>query len=302
MRGAIEGGGEGWILFDPRVKYTREALQPAVPSPPIGDGATGFRVVSDPTPHLVDPDGHRFFVVGVNYEGYFDRAWRVWDDDTFDLALIEKDFEQVGFNVLRLFVQTSLERDIRAGVFDKLDQVLELAAHHGLNVLLTLNDDHSRNLADSGEIAAAIASRYRDDPTILGYDLENEPKLYNLLVAEYPEGYPAPVQSPALVEHYGERVSRDEVEELRQERKVPSFLDDDMAYYYANALRIFLEFDTAVSEWTGRTGQTLADYERDDCRLDRRPTRSYARRRSPRADYRRLGLDAFRRYARQRSP
>jgi LysM repeat protein len=265
MRGAIEGGGEGWILFDPRVKYTREALQPAVPSPPIGDGATGFRVVSDPTPHLVDPDGHKFFVVGVNYEGYFDRAWRVWDDDTFDLALIEKDFEkarQVGFNVLRLFVQTSLERDIRAGVFDKLDQVLELAAHHGLNVLLTLNDDHSRNLADSGEIAAAIASRYRDDPTILGYDLENEPKLYNLLVAEYPEGYPAPVQSPALVEHYGERVSRDEVEKLRQERKVPSFLDDEMAYCYANALRIFLEFDTAVREWTGRTGQTLADYIR----------------------------------------
>ncbi len=29
MRGAIEGGAEGWMLWDPRVKYTRDALKPA---------------------------------------------------------------------------------------------------------------------------------------------------------------------------------------------------------------------------------------------------------------------------------
>jgi LysM repeat protein len=266
MRGAIEGGAEGWMLFDPRVKYTREALREAVPDLPPGDGGddmTGFRVVSDPSPHLVDPDGEKFFVTGVNYEGYFDRAWRLWNDDTFDLALIEKDFRkarQVGFNTLRLFVQTALERDIRAGIFDKLDRVLELAAHHRLVVLLTLNDDHSRNLSDSGQIGGAIAGRYRDHPAILGYDLENEPKLYHLLVAEYPDAYPAPVQSNALVERYGEWVGRDEIDELREQRRVPAFLDDDMAYYYANALQIFLEFDAAANEWRQQNGQTLVDY------------------------------------------
>ncbi|GAB4526986.1 MAG: hypothetical protein Kow0063_01820 [Anaerolineae bacterium] len=265
MRGALDAGAEGWILFDPRVKYTREALETAPPGPPGNGDSSGFRVVPDPTPHLVDAQDKKFFVVGVNYEGYFDRAWRMWDDATFDLALIEKDFgkaRQVGFNTLRLFVQTPLERDIRAGIFDKLDHVLDLAAHHQLAVLLTLNDDHSRNLLDSGNIAAAIAGRYQNHPAILGYDLENEPKLYNLLVAEYPPSNPAPVQSPALIEHYGERVSRIEVEELRRARKIPSFLDDDMAYYYANALRIFLEFDAAANQWARRTGQTLADYIR----------------------------------------
>jgi nucleoid-associated protein YgaU len=265
MRGALEGGAEGWILFDPRVQYTRQALKPAAPPPPPdgGNDMSHFRVVADPTPHLVDPRGAKFFALGVNYEGYFDRAWRVWDDDKFDLGLIEKDFRkarQVGFNALRLFVQSSLERNIRAGIFDKLDRALELAHAQQLYVLLTLNDDHSRNLSDSAQIASAIAGRYRDHPAMLGYDLENEPKLYHLLVAQYPAAYPAPVQSPALVEHYGERASRAEVEELRRQGRVPAFLDDQMAYYYANALRLFLEFDAAAGEWSRRTGQTLADY------------------------------------------
>ncbi len=263
MRGAVDGGAEGWLLFDPRVQYTRDALEAAVPPSDGGDDMPGFHVVTDPLPHLADPDGNEFFVVGVNYEGYFDRAWRLWNDDTFDLALIEKDFRkarQIGCNTLRMFVQTALERDIRAGIFDKLDRVLDLAAYHGLVVILTLNDDHSRNLSDAAQIAAAIAEHYRDHPAVLGYDLENEPKLYHLLVAQYPDGYPAPVQSRALVEYYGEWVSRDEIAELRQQRRVPSFLDDEMAYYYANALQVFLEFDAAANQWRQQSGQTLADY------------------------------------------
>ncbi len=35
MRGAMEGGAEGWMLWDPRVKYTREALKPAEEAPAI---------------------------------------------------------------------------------------------------------------------------------------------------------------------------------------------------------------------------------------------------------------------------
>jgi LysM repeat protein len=166
----------------------------------------------------------------------------------------------VGFNTLRLFVQTPLERDIRSGNFDKLDWVLELASRQNLYVLLALNDEHSPDLADTGQINTTIAEHYRDHPAILGYDLENEPKLYHLLVAQYPEGYSAPVQSTALIEHYGERVGRAEIEELRQQRRIPSFLDDDMAYYYANALQFFLEFDAAFNDWHRQTGNTLVDY------------------------------------------
>jgi hypothetical protein len=28
---------------------------------------------------LVDPAGEKFFILGVNYEGYHDRAWQMWE-------------------------------------------------------------------------------------------------------------------------------------------------------------------------------------------------------------------------------
>jgi LysM repeat protein/peptidoglycan/xylan/chitin deacetylase (PgdA/CDA1 family) len=222
-----------------------------------------FSVDAEPSPYLVGPDGKEFFIVGVNYEGYDDRAWHMWAEDKFDLALIEKDFRkahQVGFNTVRLFVQTPLEQDIRGGNFDRLDWVLELANRYKLAVLLALNDDHSANLPDNGKINAAIAGHYRGHPAILGYDLENEPKLYHLLVARYADSQPAPVQSTALIDHYGERVNRAEIEQMRRERRIPGSLDDEMAYYYANALQFFLEFNAAFNEWHGQTGQMVVDY------------------------------------------
>ena len=80
---------------------------------------------------LIGPAGETFFVLGVNYEGYYDRAWQMWEEETFDLALIERDFrkaKEVGFNTVRLFVQQALALEIQSGNFDKLDWVLELAS------------------------------------------------------------------------------------------------------------------------------------------------------------------------------
>ncbi|MBN1991158.1 MAG: LysM peptidoglycan-binding domain-containing protein [Anaerolineae bacterium] len=225
--------------------------------------AAAFHVDPHPWPRLIGPDGQPFFIVGVNYEGYFDRAWHMWDEDKYDLALIEKDFRkarQVGFNALRLFVQTPLEKELAAGNFDRLDLVLELAQRHKLAVLLALNDDHSGHLTRNGELNAAIAGHYRGHPALLGYDLENEPKLYHLLVARYADDQPAPVQSPALTDHYGERVSRAGVEQMRQEGRIPASLSGDMAYYYANALQFFLEFNEAYNEWQRQTGQMVTEF------------------------------------------
>ena len=64
----------------------------------------------------------------------------------------------------------------------------------------------------------------------------------------------------ALVDHYGEQVSRDEVKRRQQEHRIPGHLDDDTAYYYANALELFIAFDRAFNEWHGQTGGTIVDY------------------------------------------
>ena len=213
--------------------------------------------------HLVNPQGEPFFIFGVNYNGYFDRAWRMWADDLYDSALIARDFlkaQNSGFNVIRLFVQEALLRDIRRDDFTKLDETLSLAQDHHLLVLLTLNDSHSLDIARTAEIDAKIAARYKDVSTILGYDLENEPVFYTLAAAIYPENQVAPIQTSRLVDHYGERVSRAEAIDMQQQRRIPGHLAADQAYYYINGLRLFLEYDRAIGDFARAGKGTIVDF------------------------------------------
>lgn len=221
-----------------------------------------FKVAAD-NRRLLDAQGQPFFALGVNYSGYFDRAWKMWERDLFDPELIARDFRKAqnsGFNSIRLFVHTALEQDIRRGDFEKLDHTLSLAQDYGLRVMLTFNDSHSVNLPRVADVDAKIAARYKDVPTIFAYDLQNEPVFYNLVAAMYPSGYPSPVQTMQLVSHYGERVSRAETTQLQQQRKIPTFLDADTAYYYINALRLFLEYDRAMNYYVNSGKGTIVDF------------------------------------------
>jgi hypothetical protein len=214
--------------------------------------------------HLVDSHGYPFFALGINYAGYFDRAWRMWENDLFDPDLIARDFrkaQEAGFNCVRLFVHVALEQDLRRNNFAKLDQTLSLAQDHQLKVMLAFNDAHGLNLGRVGDLDARIAERYKDVPTVFAYDLENEPVFYNLVAAIYPDGYLPPVQTSQLVDHYGVRVSRQEALELQQKRQIPPHLDADTAFYYINALRLFLEYDQAANHFINQgKGKTLVDF------------------------------------------
>ena len=213
--------------------------------------------------HFVNHKGQSFFALGVNYAGYFDRAWKMWEPDLFDPVLIERDFHKIqnsGFNAVRLFAHTALLNQISQDDFARLDQTLSIAQDHKLAVLLTLNDAHQLNLARVSELDAKITKRYKDVPTVFAYDLENEPVFYNLVAAIYPEAYPAPIQTGQLIDHYGERVSRAEAADLQSQRRIPAHLKADQAYYYINGLRLFLEYDAVVNQFTGQGKGTLVDF------------------------------------------
>lgn len=213
--------------------------------------------------YLLDPDGKPFFVLGVDYQGYFDRAWHMWQDSLFDLDLIARDLRKAkssGFNAIRVFVQHPLADDIRSGNFDKLDRLLSEAEQVGLAVLLGLNDIRSLDLVAVAEMDALIAGHLRDSPVLLGYELESRPVFYNLAAARYPEGIHAPLQTDALIQHYGERVSRSQAGQRQQAGHIPSHLSPDLAYYYANALQLFLEFDRAATDWSKRENGNLLHY------------------------------------------
>ncbi len=222
-----------------------------------------FVHISPDKRYLNTPDGRPFFILGANYEGYFDRAWRMWDDNKFDPDLIALDFgkmAEAGLNTVRLFVQPALEKDVRANNFSKLDRVLQLAADHKLLALLTFNDSHSLNLNTAARLDAKIAARYKDDPVILAWDLENEPVFYNFAAAVYPREHPAPLQTSALVDHYGAIVSQSEAIELQRQRRIPAHLSPALAFYYINALRLFIRFNTDALNWARQQGKTLVDY------------------------------------------
>ena len=213
--------------------------------------------------HLVNRDGQPFFALGVNYAGYFDRAWKMWEPALFDPNLIGRDFQkaqQSGFNTIRLFVHAALSDQIRRNDFSRLDQALSLAQDHHLLVLLTLNDAHDLDLKRVSALDAKIAERYKDVSTVFAYDLENEPVFYNLVAAIYPPGYPAPVQTSQLIDHYGARASRQETADLQSQRRIPAHLDADKAFYYINALRLFLEYDAAVNNFVKQGKGTLIDF------------------------------------------
>ncbi len=193
-------------------------------------------------PGLLGSDGKPFFTLGVNYEGYFDRTWAMWRADLYDPGLIEKDFAKAragGFNTLRLFVQKENKEEVYRGQWKRFDTVFSLAEKYGLAVMLTFNDEHNPHLVSVGRFNARIAAHFQGNPVIHSWDLENEPRLYNLLVATYPNG-PCPLLTSALVDHYGEFVPRSRI----NMNQVPAALRNDRtkAFYYRNAVEAYIRF------------------------------------------------------------
>jgi hypothetical protein len=142
------------------------------------------------------------FLLGANYEGPADQAWQMWQDDRFDPALIAEDFARAraaNLSVLRIFVQKSLADDVRANRWTKLDRVLDLADRHGLRLIVTFADYTEWDLAKLAQIDTAVATRYKGRPTILAFDLKNEPRFGDLGLSTYPDG-PPPLQQAALVQ------------------------------------------------------------------------------------------------------
>ncbi|HMP39614.1 MAG TPA: cellulase family glycosylhydrolase, partial [Roseiflexaceae bacterium] len=214
---------------------------------------------------LARPDGRAFFVLGYNYEGPADRAWQMWQ--RFDRDLIAADLSRArggGANTVRIFVQHPLPNEIMAGRFEKLDTVIALAAQHDLYVLLTFYDYAERDLAKVAEVSRRIAERYRGNPTILAYDLRNEPQYFTLATAIYPAGLDAPLQRADMVPLYGERIARADLPAYRagaDGRILPAGWSDDQVYAYANNLAYFRQLIGDAERWAAAApGRTVIDY------------------------------------------
>ncbi len=214
--------------------------------------------------YFLDANGAPIFLLGANYEGPADRAWRMWDDDRFDAGLISWDFHRArvaNLSTLRIFVQQRLAEDILADRWSKLDTVMDLADQQGLRVILTFADYGEMRLANLAAIDAKVAARYRYLATILANDLKNEPRFSDLALAVYPPGVAAALQNPSLVAEVGETVPRLAIPELRQTElghsTVPARLTDDQAYVYVNLLAAYGRFQADAAAWASLRSEGL---------------------------------------------
>lgn len=211
-------------------------------------------------------DGKPFFVVIVNYVGHADRAWQQFADDRFDADLIEADFRlarQAGANTIRTFVAPPLHTEFPRGDWTKLDAVVQAATRAGVYLLLTLADYGPTYLRTIAAHAGMIAARYRGNATILGYDLRNEPRLYNLAVLHYEA--PIPLLADDLAAVYPPQQSPAEaLRWARSEGKAPAWLSDEDAINYANVYSLYRRFHEAATAWAGARNweQTVVDFMR----------------------------------------
>ena len=221
------------------------------------------------------PSGWPAFVIGASYQGPADRAWRGdywawWADDLFDPALVEADFQRArtaGLNTLRIFVQLDLLRDIRDEKWSKLDTVLDLADRHGLRLIVTLGDYDEPRVSRLATMAGSIAGRYAGRPTIIAYDLKNEPTVWMLQTAMYPTGQKPPLLSRTLLDHYGEQSARFYIDAFRASDEgqhgplaIPERFSGDEAYVYHNNWILSYHMQLEATAWATKRGRADVEY------------------------------------------
>lgn len=188
---------------------TKESKETSAPGPAKNTkGAEGDDWLTTIDSHIVDMNGTEVWLTGCNWFGYntgtnlFDGVWNCNLEDSL------KSIADHGFNILRVPMSAELLLQWKNGEYPKanynnayneklnsmnslqiFDYVLSLCEQNGMKVII---DIHSAKTDASGhnhpvwykdditvdefvESLSWIAGRYKDNDTIVGYDLKNEP-------------------------------------------------------------------------------------------------------------------------------
>ncbi len=128
--------------------------------------------------------GKKFVMKGINY--YPQKS--PWDmfGEKFDTIAINNDFKmlsKVGLNTIRIFIQYTDfgKAEVLKEKLEKLEKTIQLANKNHLKVVITLFDfygDYSiKDWTLTHRHAEKIVSTFKNDTTIIAWDIKNEPDL-----------------------------------------------------------------------------------------------------------------------------
>ena len=205
---SIEGDGTTGSTSGGSSADPTNAAPPSAPARAHVDSVAGDDWLTTDGSRIVDMNGKQVWMTGCNWFGYntgtnlFDGVWNC------NLQTSLENIANRGFNILRLPMSAELLLQWKSGTYPNanynqalnsdlngmnslqiFDHVLDLCEEYGMKVMI---DIHSANTDASGHnhpvwytdrISAAqfeealvwIADRYKDDDTIVAYDLKNEP-------------------------------------------------------------------------------------------------------------------------------
>lgn len=154
----------------------------------------------------------RGWLVGANFApSSAVNQLEMWQPETFDRATIDRELgwaAELGMNSMRVFTHHLLWQDDPSGLLARMDQVLQIAASHGIGMLFVLFDSVWNPVCESGrqpeprpgvhnsqwvqspgvellrdpsrwailrEYVSGVVGRFANDPRVDGWDLVNEP-------------------------------------------------------------------------------------------------------------------------------
>ena len=261
----------GWILdtvrsYEPPATAKTAAVNPATQSVPAPTADQRIRITKDGG--LIRADGSPFFIIGANYCGPFDaRLGEFFEKDRFSAEVLDAEFakaQSAGINALRAFSFGSMGT-LKAPEIAPW-AIRDSARRHGIHLMPVIGlgglSAGPLELADNAKHTAAVARAYSGDPTILAYDLCNEPYLTQIGSLTF-NGEPSPLVKLRPYETLSDLMDRKWVDQQMRETQswlaLPHWLPADPKRELLASVSIWIaylkEHDGLRSTFPGMQGK-----------------------------------------------
>jgi hypothetical protein len=159
-----------------------------------------FVKLSKDTKYFILPNGKKFFALGCNYVGPFERKTE-FGEDYYNVKRIEQDFQkahETGINSFRFW-------DVRIDKYpERFKTIIELARKYQIYLILQPREHPLPTNEDLIKVFQRNASVVNNETIVLGYDFMNEPSI-TMIGSVKMNGQPSEILKQKVYERYPDK-------------------------------------------------------------------------------------------------